>query len=148
MRSTRRFTAFWASLTVVTVSLSCTEGPTAGELEMVFDTPRNDIVALQFAIAATDPATIDTVTAACAGCTLYMSRVSTSEVRGVLTGTGLQGLVLRVLAADLARAPAGGFCADGSGNRCYRGTVLDAATADYNTVSVSGFRLRVAGLTQ
>lgn len=112
--------------------LSCSEGPTAGELEVILDTPRSDLGAIQFVIVSAEPASVDSVTAACAGCGLFDARIGTAEVRGIVTGPLTAGRVLRITVPDLRLAAS------------YAVSVQQASTRDYQALPPSGIVLRVS----
>ena len=118
-------------LTLSLLFVSCDDGPKSGELSVDLDTPRRDLGAVMFSIEAPQSATIDTVAASCSGCTVYLSRVSDSEVRGVLLGQSLGGPVMRVQVSDVSLVS--GFA----------GSVLEAATETNAVVPVTTFTLTV-----
>ena len=124
--------ALGVGLALSLLSLSCDDGPTSGELGVELNTPRRDLGAVMFSIEAPQSATIDSVTASCAGCSVYLARVSASEVRGVLLGQSLGGPILRVQVSDVSLASA------------FEGLVLEAATEANAAVPVTGFRLTVS----
>ena len=128
----KRYLRFGAAALVVGALLSCSEGPTAGELEIVLDTPRSDLGAIQFVIVSAEPASVDSVTVACAGCGLFDARIGTAEVRGIVTGLLNAGVVLRVTVPDLALAAS------------YAISVQQASTRDYQVLPPSGIVLRVS----
>lgn len=109
---------------------SCDSGPKAGEIVAEIVTPRTDLGAASFRTRALEPYSIDTVTAACSGCTAYMTRVSDREVRGVVTGRFGAGPLLRVTVSDRdVREP-------------YSVDLLELAAPDYSLPSVAGSSLR------
>ena len=112
--------------------LSCSDGITAGEIEVVLETSRTDLGAIRFVILSAEPASVGSVTAGCPGCGLFQSRVATTEVRGIITGDLTAGTVLRVQVPDVALAAS------------YAISVQEAATRTYDTLSLVGIVLRVA----
>lgn len=127
----RRFSLVGAVL-VAGALLSCSEGPTAGELEVVLETARSDLGAIQFTIVSAEPASIDSVAAACAGCGLFDARIGTTEVRGIVTGALSSGAVFRITVPDLALAAS------------YAISVQQASTRDYQALPPTGIVLRVS----
>jgi hypothetical protein len=127
-----QFLRLGGAVLVVGALLSCSEGPTAGELEIVLDTPRSDLGAIQFVIVSSEPASVDSVVAVCAGCNLFDARIGTAEVRGIVTGLLSAGVVLRITVPDLALAAS------------YAISVQQASTRDYQVLPPSGMVLRVS----
>ena len=115
----------------VVLAAGCDSGPQAGDLTMHLVSPVEDLGALSFSITATEPTMIDTVTAACAGCTVFTTRISGSEMRGVVTGDIGPGAVLRVSVSD-TKVP-----------EAYVGQVLEASAPDYELVSITGMELTI-----
>jgi hypothetical protein len=116
---------------LVAVALwTCDGGPKAGEIVAELVGPHSSLGAASFLTTALDPFTVDTVTAACTGCTVYMTRVSATEVRGIVTGRFGSEPVLRVTVSDRGeRDP-------------YTVRLLELATPDYSTIPISGSSLR------
>ncbi len=109
---------------------SCDSGPKAGEITAEIVTPVTELGAASFSARALEPYTIDTVTAACSGCTAYMTRVTEREVRGIVTGRFGGGAVLWVTVSDRGvRDP-------------YSIQLLELAAPDYSLPSVAGSSLR------
>jgi hypothetical protein len=125
--------ALRALLIPVAVALvaGCDSGPQAGDLTMHLVSPVEDLGALSFRITAAEPTTIDTVTAACAGCSVFATRISASEMRGVVTGDVGPGAVLRISVTD-TKVP-----------QAYLGQVLEASAPDYELVSSTGMQLTI-----
>ena len=115
----------------VAIVAGCDSGPQAGDLTVQLVSPVEDLGALSFSITATEPTMIDTVTAACAGCTVFTTRISGSEMRGVVTGEIGPGAVLRVSVSD-TKVP-----------EAYVGQVLEASAPDYELVSITGMELTI-----
>jgi hypothetical protein len=112
--------------------LSCSEGPVAGELEVILETSRSDLGAIRFVILSAEPAAVETLTAGCPGCALFQNRVATTEVRGIITGDLTAGTVMRLQVPDLALAAS------------YAISVQEAATQSYDALPPAGIVLRVA----
>ena len=115
----------------VALAAGCDSGPRAGDVTMHLVSPVENLGAFSFAITAAEPTAIDTVTAACPGCTAFMTRVSEREVRGVVTGDFGPGAVLHVTVTD-TKVP-----------QAYVGEVLDASAPDYELVSITGMQLTI-----
>ena len=128
----RRHLSLTGAILVAGALLSCSEGPTAGEIEVVLETSRSDLGAIQFAVISAEPASIDGVQAACAGCSLFDARIGTTEVRGIVTGVLSSGVVFRITVPDLALAAS------------YAISVQQAATRDYQALPPTGIVLRVS----
>ncbi|KPK07229.1 MAG: hypothetical protein AMS20_03195 [Gemmatimonas sp. SG8_28] len=109
---------------------SCDSGPKAGEIVAEIVTPVVELGAASFRARALEPYTIDTVAAACTGCTAYMTRVTDREVRGIVTGRFGAGPLVRVTVSDRdVRDP-------------YSVELLELAAPDYSLPSVAGSSLR------
>lgn len=109
---------------------TCDTGPKAGEIAAEFVGPHATLGAASFLVTALDPFTIDTVTAACTGCNAYMTRVSSTEVRGIVTGPFGSEPVVYVTVSDRdERDP-------------YAIRLLELAGTDYTPVAISGSSLR------
>ena len=118
------------ALLVAAVS-TCDSGPKAGDLVVELVTPRTELGAAQFSVIATEPYTIDAVSASCAGCTAYTVRVSDREMRGVVTGNFAAGTLLFVTVPDL------------DGAEAYSFGLQELAAPGFNLVSMSGSSLRL-----
>ena len=79
---------------------SCKEGPKAGELEVSLTTPNSDDGAIQFTATAASPVTITGATAACAGCKIFLVKISDTQYRGVVTGNIVAGALMRLAVPD------------------------------------------------
>ncbi len=114
----------WAAASVLgtALALACSSGPDAGELVAQFETGAGPLSAVSFTVRAEEPQTIDTLTAACAGCRLFTVRVSGREVRGVLTGSLGSGPAFRLRVSDVD--PIG----------AYGGFVMEATDAAFRLV--------------
>ncbi len=112
--------------------LSCSDGPTAGELDIVLETSRTDLGAIQFTVRSAEPATIESLTAGCSGCAVFQGRVAAAEVRGIVTGDLSAGTVLRMMVPDVALAAA------------YAITIQEAATRTFDALPSTGITLRIS----
>jgi hypothetical protein len=111
--------------------LTCDSGPKAGELTVELVTPRLQLGAALFRVTALEPQTIDTVTAACAGCQAFVARVSDREVRGIVTGTFGAGPLFRVGVPDRGAGEAFSFA------------LQQLAAPDFHLVSGAGSSLQL-----
>ncbi len=123
----RRVLVFLAS----TLALSCFDGPTAGEVTLSLTTPNTDVGALAFVVTIPAPNEITGASGACAGCDVFYTRVSATELRGIVTGDLVAGPVVR-----LAVAQAGP-------NQAYRVQVLAVASRQFAERAPSGYTLTV-----
>jgi hypothetical protein len=110
-------------------ALSCSTGPTSGEIVFDLATPNQDDGAIQFTVTAAAPQTLAQVSAACTGCRVFVTAVADTEMRGVLTGTVVPGPALRVLVSDRGK-PA-----------LYMAVVNAAAARDFALQPTAGYTL-------
>jgi hypothetical protein len=78
---------------------SCKEGPMAGELSVDLTTPNSDDGAIAFTAAATSASgeTITSVsTPGCSGCKVFVSKVSETQYKGIVTGTISAGTLFKL----------------------------------------------------
>ena len=115
----------------VVLATGCDSGPQSGDLTVQLVSPVEDLGALSFRITTAEPTMIDTVTAACAGCTVFTIRISGSEMQGVVTGDIAPGAVLRISVSDTKVREA------------YIGQVIEASAPDYELVSITGMELTI-----
>ncbi len=113
------------------VSLSCGSGPKAGDVVMELITPTQDLGAISFTVTAVQPEVIDTVTAVCGACEVFLLRRSATEVDGVVTGPLVPGPLLRLTVSDVQLPEA------------YAAQVHEAATRDYALTSVAAIRVEI-----
>lgn len=85
-----------AGLALALLTMSCKEGPTAGEFAVNLTTPFNDDGAIQFTANATTPEIITAISGACSGCKLFLVKVTDGQYKGVLTGQINAGTLFRV----------------------------------------------------
>ncbi len=126
----RRLFSVFVLLSVA--GLSCDSGPKAGELALDFETPENDDRAIIFIAVATEPFTITGMTADCAGCQLWVHKVSDIDWRGVLTGVPGNGPAIRLGVSDRKAVEA------------YTVSVTKVAGPDYELRVASSRRLVLA----
>jgi hypothetical protein len=110
---------------------ACSDGAQPGDVVMQLVTTQPDVAAVSFRVLAAQPNTIDTVVAACGGCSVSLLRISPAEVRGVLVGTALAGQVLRVTVSDVAVPTA------------YSAQLIEVALSDYSLLPTTGVTLQV-----
>ncbi len=113
------------------LALGCLDGPTAGEVSLVLQTPNQDDGAIAFSITAPAPNEVTGVTATCDSCDAFVARVSATELRAIITGNLAAGQVARVGVLD------------GSPNQAYRVTVLEISSRTFTIRSDSGYTLSV-----
>lgn len=111
------------------LAVACDSGPKAGEVVMELSSPVADLGAISFTVTAAEPNILDTLTAACAGCRSFTTRLSEREMRGVVTGDFGPGPVVRVSVSDVGARSA------------YAGQLLEASAPDYALVSVDSMQL-------
>lgn len=110
---------------------SCDSGPKGGELTVDLVTPHTELGAASFKVTATSPASIDSIVAACQGCSVYTARVSDREMRGVVIGPFGPGPLIGVLVSDLDLRDAYAF------------QLLELAVPDYTLRNLTGSSLRL-----
>jgi len=84
------------ALLVSALVLSCFDGPVAGEVTLSLTTPNTDDGAVSFTVTVPAPNEITGATAACDGCEVFATRVSATELRGIVTGDLPAGPVVRL----------------------------------------------------
>ena len=120
----------WLWLAVSAMGLSC-DGPTAGEVTLSLNTPNADDGAVAFAVNLPAPNEITNVSAACGGCEVFATRVSATELRGIVTG-------------DLAAGPLVRLGVSQAGpHQAYRAEVLAVATRQFAERAPSRYTLSV-----
>lgn len=110
---------------------ACFDGPAAGEVTLSLTTPNTDDGALAFVVSVPAPNEITGATAACGACEVFYTRVSATELRGIVTGPLVTGPVVR-----LAVAQAGP-------TQVYRFAVLSAASRVFAERGPVGYTLSV-----
>ncbi|MBI4499538.1 MAG: hypothetical protein HY700_00090 [Gemmatimonadetes bacterium] len=96
-----RLTAI-AALALLSLAASCKKdnGPVAGNLAADLLTPNSDDGAIQFTATATVPNTITGLSSACAGCKLFIVKVSDTQYKGVVTGNIAAGTLFQLGVSD------------------------------------------------
>ena len=109
---------------------SCDSGPKSGEIAAEIVTPVAELGAASFVTRALEPYTVESVSAACSGCAVHMTRVSDREIRGIVTGRFGAGRLVWVTVSDRGvRDP-------------YSIQLLELAAPDYSLPSTAGSSLR------
>lgn len=119
------------ALLAAALAMSCFDGPTAGEVTLSLTTPNTDDGALAFVVTIAAPNEITGASPACAGCEVFTTQVSATELRGIVTGDISAGPLVR-----LAVAQAGP-------NQAYRVQVLAVASRQFAERAPSGYTLAV-----
>ena len=83
------------ALLVSALVLSCFDGPVAGEVTLSLTTPNTDDGAVSFTVTVPAPNEVTGATATCDGCEVFATRVSATELRGIVTGDLPAGPVVR-----------------------------------------------------
>jgi hypothetical protein len=125
----RKITAVALGLATLVLVLGCDLGPDPGELTWTLSTSVGNTGGVSFAVTATEPATVDTVTAACSGCQIFTLRVNEREMRGIVVGTIGSGNLLRAAVSD-TKTPA-----------AYSARLLEAASTAFEPLSITDFQL-------
>lgn len=107
----------------------CFDGPSAGEVTLVLSTPNADDGAISFAVLVAAPNEVTGATAACDGCEVFYTRVSSTELRGIVTGDLAAGPVVRLAVAQ------------GGPDEAYRLDVLEVANRQFDLVPPAGYSL-------
>jgi hypothetical protein len=111
------------------LAAACFDGPSAGEVTLVLSTPNTNDGALSFAVMVAAPNEVTAVSAACDGCEVFYTRVSSTELRGIVTGDLVAGPVVRLAVSQ------------GGPNAPYRVDVLDVANRQFDVVPPTGYAL-------
>lgn len=117
------------SLLASALAVSCFDGPSAGEVTLSLTTPATDDGAIAFVVTVPAPNEITGASPACGGCEVFTTRVSATELRGIVTGDLSAGPVVR-----LAVAQAGP-------NQVYRVQVLAVASRGFAERSPTSYAL-------
>jgi hypothetical protein len=111
------------------LAAACFDGPSAGEVTLVLRTPNTNDGAISFAVTVAAPNEVTGVSAACDGCEVFYTRVSSTELRGIVTGDLVSGPLVRVAVAQ------------GGPNQAYRVDVLEVANRQFDVVPPTGYTL-------
>jgi hypothetical protein len=125
-----RIGAFGVVATVAAALISCDSGPKAGDITATLSTYEAELGSVMFAVTAVEPNTIEGLTAVCSGCKAFMSRVSQSEVRGIVTGPFGPGALVHVTVSN-RRTP-----------EAYSIRILEMAGPDYSITGRLGSSLQ------
>jgi hypothetical protein len=109
----------------------CFEGPTAGDVTLVLNTPNADDGAISFVVTTAGPNEILAAEALCAGCSVFVSRVGATQLRGIVVGDVTGGPLVRLRISNAGP------------NQAYQAQVLEAASRGFDPRSPSGYRLTV-----
>lgn len=119
-----------AALAAMAVLGSCDSGPKAGDVTATLATQHSQLGSVMFEVTATTPNTIEGLTAACASCRAFMSRISDTEVRGIVTGPFVAGPLVHVTVSDRKLLEA------------YSIQILELARTDYGLEALAGSSLQ------
>lgn len=111
------------------LAAGCFDGPTAGEVTLVLGTPNTNDGAVAFVVMVPAPNEVTGASPACDGCDVFYTRVSGTELRGIVTGDLVPGPVVRVAVAQ------------GGPNQAYRVDVLEVANRQFALVPPLGYTL-------
>jgi len=125
-----RTVALGIAASVAVLLASCDSGPKAGDITATLTTSHTELGSVMFEVNALAPNTVEGLTAACSGCKAFLSTMSESKVRGIVTGPFSAGPLVHVSVSD-RRTPEG-----------YTIEVQQAALPNYETVSKVGIRLQ------
>ncbi|MDH3291352.1 MAG: hypothetical protein OEO20_00745 [Gemmatimonadota bacterium] len=125
-RGTRRLAAVLVAAVLVG---SCDSGPKSGEIVAELTTPHSSLGAAMFRVNAIEPYSIESVTEACTGCSVFTLQTTERELRGVVTGTFSAGPLLRVLVSDR------------NAQNAYSVTLMDLALPTYELMGLFGSSL-------
>jgi hypothetical protein len=134
--SARRFAGAMVFAAALAAVGSCDGGPKAGPVDVALSTGTSEVGAVMFTVTAAAPNTIDTVEASCAGCAAYMTRVSDTEVRAIVTGGLISGSVAHVTVSDI-KVP-----------EDYTAQLTQMALSTYALASTAGSQLTVGPISQ
>jgi hypothetical protein len=124
---TRRWLLAGAAL----LAAACLDGPTAGEVTLALQTPNQDDGAVSFRILVSAPNEVTGVTATCDSCLAFVSRVSPTELRGIITGNLAAGPVARISVLD------------GSPHQAYSVRVLAVASRTFTPRDEAAYTLSI-----
>jgi hypothetical protein len=112
----------------LTLAVAC-DGPSAGEVTLVLRTPNTDDGAIAFSVMVAAPNEVTGATAVCDGCDVFYTKVSRTELRGIVTGDLVAGPLVRLSVAQ------------GGPNEVYRLDVVDVANRKFDPVPPAGYYL-------
>ncbi len=109
----------------------CFDGPAAGEVTLSLVTPNADDGAVSFVVMVAAPNEVTGASAVCTGCDVFYTRVSGTELRGIVTGDLVAGPVVRLAVSDAGP------------NQAYRVDVLEVSNRQFSTPSPNGYNLTI-----
>jgi len=112
----------------LTLAVAC-DGPSAGEVTLVLSTPNADDGAITFSVMVAAPNEVNAATPACDGCQVFYTKVSRTELRGIVTGDLVAGPLVHVSVAQ------------GGPNEVYRLDVVEVASRTFDPVPSAGYTL-------
>ena len=115
----------------VAALVTCDSGPQAGELVISLSAPNQQDGAVAFTLTALEPNTIESLAAGCTGCQVWVTRVSDAQVRAIVTGTIVPGVVVRVTVSDVKKPDQ------------YSASIQQVAARSYDLRGLSGYSLTV-----
>jgi hypothetical protein len=119
------------ALFATALALACFDGPTAGEVTLSLTSPNMDDGVVAFAVQVPAPNEITGASPACSGCEVFTTRVSATELRGLVTGDLPSGPVIRVAVAQAGP------------DQVYRVQVLSVASTQFQERAPAGYTLSV-----
>jgi hypothetical protein len=117
-------------LAAAAVVASCDSGPKAGDITATLATQHTQLGSVMFEVTATSPNTVEGLTAACSGCRAFLSRISDTSVRGIVTGPFGPGPLVHVTVSDRKLLEA------------YSIQILELARTDYRLEALAGSSLQ------
>ena len=82
--------------------LSCGDsGPVAGEIGLSYESPGSDDQAIRLTVTASEPLTLNDLTATCSGCQAFVRQVSETEIRAILYGPLPSGNIALLSVSDI-----------------------------------------------
>ncbi len=109
----------------------CFDGPTAGDITLVLSTPNADDGAISFIVTTARPNEILGAEALCSGCSVFLSRVGATQLRGAVVGEVTGGPLVRLQVSNAGP------------NQAYRTDVLEVASRTFDPRSPAAYRLAV-----
>lgn len=113
------------------VLAGCFDGPTAGDITLVLSTPNADDGAISFVVTTARPNEILGAEALCPGCSVFVSRVGPTQLRGAVVGDVTGGPLVRLRVSNAGP------------NQAYRTEVLEVASRAFDLRSPAAYRLAV-----
>lgn len=111
------------------LALASCDGPSAGEVTLVLTTPNADDGAISFVVTVAAPNEVTGAAAVCEGCEVFYTKVSRTELRGIVTGNVVAGPLVRLAITH------------GGPTEAYRLDVLEVANRQFDVVPPAGYTL-------